>query len=266
MPSGIFRKAMNTFLFEMCTENLEAAEVAEAAGAGRIELCIDLAVGGITPGADLIETTVRALQIPVHVLIRPRGGDFCYSSEDFARMRSEVETAKAAGAHGLALGILREDGRIDTMRTRELVELASPMKVTFHRAFDDTPNLAQALEDVIGCGADCLLTSGGAPNVLAGAEAIARLREQAGSRLEIMAGGGLRLETLVEVVRRTGVTHLHGSMLRRHAHAEDSGPNGMRSRTHHARVPRAELEADVREAIRLFETEVASRAQLPRTA
>lgn len=254
---------MTTCLFEVCAENLEAAEVAEAAGAGRIELCSNLAVGGVTPDFDLIEATAHALKIPVHVLIRPRAGDFCYSDVEFACMRSEVQTAKAAGAAGLALGVLSRDGRVDVPRTRELIDMASPMKVTFHRAFDETPDLAEALDDVIRCGADCLLTSGGAPNVLAGAQSIGRLREQAGDRLAIMAGGGLRLETLVEVVRRARVSLLHGSMLRRHARGKNTAIHGTHNGTG---INRMELEADVRQAIRLLEREVASRERQQRTA
>lgn len=246
---------MKTFLFELCAESLEAAEVAQAAGAGRVELCSNLAVGGVTPAPGLIEATVRALQIPVHVLIRPRPGSFFYSPSEFAQMRAQVRVAKAAGAAGLAVGVLQRQGRIDVERNRELVEMASPMNVTFHRAFDETPDLEEALEDVIRSGADCLLTSGGAPNVLAGAESIGRLCRQAENRLDVMAGGGLRLETLVEAVRRSGVSHLHGSMLRRHA------PSG--SAANHGKPQEfngSELEADVREAIGLFAREVAARA------
>lgn len=240
---------MKNFVFELCAESLEAARVAEAGGANRIELCSDLAIGGLTPGHSLMEATVEALRIPVHVLIRPRGGDFAYSSREFALMRCQTLEAKAVGAAGVALGVLHPDGRIDVERTRELVELAFPLKVTFHRAFDETPEVGQALEDVIRSGADCLLTSGGAPNVLLGAPAIAKLREQAGNRLDVMAGGGLRLETLIDVLRRTGVSYLHGSLLRKTA-----GSNGSHGAGKHpgARFDTAHLDADLREAIRLI--------------
>ncbi len=121
------------------------------------------------------------------------------------------------------VGVLLPNGRVDVERTRELVALAKPMKVTFHRAFDETPDMAGALEDVIRCGVDCFLTSGGEPDVLAGAESIAKLRKLARGRLDVMAGGGLQLASLVEVLRRTGVSHLHGSLSRRLADHSDGG-------------------------------------------
>lgn len=238
---------MKTFLFELCAESLEAGRVAEAAGADRIELCADLKSGGVTPGIDLLEATIDALSIPVHVLIRPRSGDFVFSADDFSLMRTQIERASLAGAAGIAIGILLPDGRVDVKRTRALVDLAHPMKVTFHRAFDETPDPMRGLEDVILCGVNCLLTSGGERDVLAGAESIARLRGRAGERLQVMAGGGLRLEIVEEVLRRTGVSYLHGSLTRgTMSRAVLNGePNGTG-----ASVP---LEADVREAVRLLQ-------------
>jgi copper homeostasis protein len=182
---------------------------------------------------------LAAISIPVHVLIRPRAGDFVYSAAEFAQMRQQVEAAKAARAGGVAIGILLPDGRVDVSRTRELADLARPMSVTFHRAFDESANLDEALEAVIETGADHLLTSGGAANVLAGADAIARIRRLAGTRLEVMAGAGLRLENLSEIVLRTGVSCLHGSLT-----PQPSG-NG---KTPHAN----QLELNVREAVRLL--------------
>lgn len=237
---------MNDFLFELCAENLESAKAAEAGGADRIELCSELAFGGVTPSLELTTAVIRALSIPVHILIRPRGGDFAYSTEELAVMQRQVEQAKQSGAAGVVLGVLFPDCRVEVERSRALVELAHPMKVTFHRAFDTTPDLSEALEAVIETGADCLLTSGGKPDVLAGAEAIRRLRTQAGERLSVMAGGGLRLANLVEVVRQTGVSFLHGSLT-----SERENENGAKSPIVSA--------ADVREAIRLFGHEVASR-------
>ena len=229
-----------SFLFELCAESLEAARAAQSGGADRLELCEQLAIAGVTPSPALLAQVVAEISIPVHVLIRPRGGDFVYSTAEFHQMRQEIAEAKSAGAAGIAVGILLRNGQVDVKRTHELAKLARPMKVTFHRAFDETDDLELALEDVIRTGADCLLTSGGAPNVLAGAEQIARLQRQAGSRLEIMAGGGLKLSNLPEVVRRSGVTCLHGSLSR----PNPSGANG-----------RAALEQDLREAIRLLQQE-----------
>jgi copper homeostasis protein len=225
--------------FELCATSLAAALAADRGGADRIELCSNLPVGGVSPDTFLLESVLAAISIPVHVLIRPRAGDFVFSSDEFLGMRREVEAVKAAGASGVAIGILLADGRVDVARTRELADLARPMSVTFHRAFDEATDLDEALEAVIETGAELLLTSGGAGDVMSGAAAIARLRRLAGTRLEIMAGGGLRLANLSEVVLRTGVSYLHGSLT-----PEDSG-NG--------KSPRAnQLEEDVREAVRLL--------------
>ena len=238
---------MKALCFEMCVQGPEAAQVAEAGGADRIELCAGLAFGGISPTLDLLAATVNVVSIPVHVLIRPRDGDFNLSAGEFEVVRQQIEGAKKVGAAGVAIGVLFADGRVDVKRSRELVELARPMKATFHRAFDETPNVAVALEDVIATGADCLLTSGGERDVLTGAESIARLREQARERLDVMAGGGLRLRNLSEVVRRTGVRFLHGSLTREHS---GLAPSALDS---------SALEADVREAIRLFRREFTAR-------
>jgi copper homeostasis protein len=229
------------FLFELCADSLEAAKTAQAGGADRLELCEDLAMSGVTPSDSLLVATLAAVSIPVHVLIRPRGGDFVYSGDELNLMRRQIESAKSAGAAGVAVGVLLPDGSVDVKRTCELVELARPMSVTFHRAFDETANLAEALEDVIRTGADCLLTSGGAANVLEGAEQIGRLQAQAGDRLEVMAGGGLRLSNLPEVVRRSRVTCLHGSL--------------SRTRGTSVQSEKSVFAEDVREAIRLLQQE-----------
>jgi copper homeostasis protein len=220
------------YLFELCAESYQAALMADAAGADRIELCSELAIGGVTPDLELLTTTIQALSIPVYVLIRPRGGDFAYSADEYEQMRRQIVQAKQAGAKGVVVGVLLPDGRVDVSRSRALMELARPMALTFHRAFDVTPDLSEALEAVMQTGADYLLTSGGAANALTGAESLARLFRQAGGRIQILAGGGLKLENLVEVSRRTGVTSLHASLMRKN--------NGS------ATV----LEADVREAVR----------------
>jgi copper homeostasis protein len=234
-----------SFLFELCADSLEAARAAQAGGADRMELCEDLAISGVTPSTALMTAVLREVSIPVHVLIRPRGGDFVYSAAEFEQMRGEIEQAKTAGASGIAVGILFLDSSVDVKRTRELVQLARPMKVTFHRAFDEVRDQRKALEDVILTGADSLLTSGGAPDVLTGAEQIGRLQRQAGERLEIMAGGGLRLTNLAEVVRRSGVTCLHGSLGRpKAASGRAPGP-----------AKQLALEEDLREAIRLLQLE-----------
>ena len=239
---------MKTFLFELCGESLEAAKVGEAGGADRIELCAELRIGGVTPDFELARAVVEAISIPVYVLIRPRGGDFVYSAAECDFMRRQIEQARAAGARGVVLGILRADGRVDVERTRALIEQARPMAVTFHRAFDETRDLSEALEAVIEAGADCLLTSGGAPDVLSGSETIARLARQAGKRIQVMAGGGLALGVVAEVMRQSGATHLHGSLIRKNEEQKPAAGATV-------------LECDVREAVRLMRE--AASAQVP---
>jgi len=261
---------MKAFLFEVCAESVETAQAAELGGADRIELCSKLPIGGVTPEIELTRAAIRALSIPVHVLIRPRGGDFAFSTDEFDLMRRQIEQAKEAGAAGVVVGVLRPDGSVDVERTRELVKLGRPMSVTFHRSFDETSNLIEALEAVIETGADCLLTSGGAPDVLTGAESIAQLRRQAGERVAIMAGGGLRLHNLLEVVRRTGVKYLHGSMNRwrkGNGMIESTEGNGSTEDGGHVAVSGpAMLEADVRESVRLLRDEFTAKDFAARTA
>lgn len=238
---------MKEYGFELCAETLTAARAAELGGADSVELCARLDLGGITPSERLTAAAVQVLSIPVHVLIRPRGGDFAYTADEYDLMRRQVQWARQAGAAGIVIGVLQADGQVDVGRSRELVELARPLKATFHRAFDETPDLFQALEAVIATGADCLLTSGGAPEVLVGAEQILRLIEQAGERIQIMAGGGLRLSTMAQVLGRTGVRFLHGSLTRRkeHGHRENVPP--------HTAAGEADLlVSDVRTAVRLL--------------
>jgi copper homeostasis protein len=226
---------MKAMLFELCAENLASALAAQEGGADRIELCAGLAVGGLTPPSHAMTEVVCALDIPVHVLIRPRPGSFVFSTGEFDAMRQQIDAVKRAGASGIATGILLPNGCVDIDRTRALIDQARPMDVTFHRAFDEAVDLSQALEDVIESGADSLLTSGGAPNVLAGAAAIRALAEQAGDRIPLIAGGGLKLETLAEVIRISGIFCMHGSLSRRNG-------NGAA----HALVD------DVREAVRVL--------------
>ena len=138
--------------FELCAERLESAQAAEAGGADRIELCADLSIGGLTPPFDLVRATVKSVSIPVHVLIRTRGGDFTPTEAEFEQMRRQVEMAKQASAAGVVLGILHADRRVDAERTSALVEEAYPMSATFHRAFDESPDLGASLEAVIQTG------------------------------------------------------------------------------------------------------------------
>jgi copper homeostasis protein len=206
---------MRTISFELCAETLDACLVAREGGADRIELCSALSEDGLTPSHAIIRAAVQRSGLPVYVLLRPRRGDFVYDEGEFALMREDLLHARDLGASGFALGVLRANGSVDVERTRELVELAAPLEVTFHRAFDVTPSLEAALEDVISAGCSRVLTSGGERDVVAGSVRIARLVGRAAGRIEITVGGGLRLENAASVARATRAACFHGSVRRR---------------------------------------------------
>lgn len=197
---------------EICIDSVESAIAAERGGAQRVELCSDLLEGGITPSVGLIAQVRQRIGIGLFVMIRPRGGDFAYTREEFGVMREDIRHARNLGADGIVLGILDEHARVDVQRTRELVDLARPLPVTFHRAIDMTADPAAALADIINTGAARVLTSGGAPGVLQGLSRLARMVQAAGDRIAIMPGGGLSLETLPRVVEATGASEFHASL------------------------------------------------------
>jgi copper homeostasis protein len=206
---------MRRITFELCAESLEACLVAREGGADRIELCSALSEDGLTPSHAMIRAAVRRSGLPVYVLLRPRRGDFLYDEGEFALMREDLLHGRDLGASGFALGIVHANGSVDVERTRELVELAAPLEVTFHRAFDVTPSLEEALEDVISAGCRRVLTSGGERDVVAGSVRIARLVERVAGRIEIAVGGGLRLENAPSVAHATKAASFHGSVRRR---------------------------------------------------
>jgi copper homeostasis protein len=196
---------------EVCIDSVESAVAAECGGARRVELCSDLLEGGITPGAGLIATVRRRIEIELFVMIRPRGGDFCYTAPEFEVMREEIRQARQLGVDGVVLGVLDETGCVDAKRTRQLVDLAAPLPVTFHRAIDMTPDLHAALIAVMTTGACRILTSGGAPNATAGMAEIAGMVEAASGRIAIMPGGGVSAESIVAIAEATGATEFHAS-------------------------------------------------------
>ena len=196
---------------EVCIDSVESAIAAERGGAKRVELCSDLLEGGIGPGAGLIASVRRHIGIALFVMIRPRGGDICYTDHEFEVMEEEIGHARHLGADGIVLGILDEQGRVDVKRTRHLVDLAGPLAVTFHRAIDMTPDLPAALHDVLATGATRILTSGGAPSVVLGVEEIARLVQAAQGRISIMPGGGLKADNIAAIARATGASEFHCS-------------------------------------------------------
>lgn len=183
--------------------------VAEAAGAERVELCSALVEGGVTPSAGLLEAVRRNTAVRLHVLIRPRSGDFLYSDTEFSVMRRDIEVAGELGADGIVTGILNRDGTIDTERTALLAEYASPMSVTFHRAFDLCRDPVRGLEDVIAIGADRLLTSGQTKSSIEGAPLIKKLIAQAAGRIIIMPGGGVDEYNAGLLATSTGAKEYH---------------------------------------------------------
>jgi copper homeostasis protein len=193
---------------EICAYSLESCINAQAGGAGRIELCGGLGEGGTTPSAGLIEIVRKHIEIPIYVMIRPRGGDFVYDFFEEEIMRKDIDLAKNLGADGVVLGILTADGQVDVARTKALVEYAAPMKVTFHRAFDLTPDPVKALKDVIATGAERILTSGQKPSAIQATELLAKLAAEAKGAIEIMAGGGVNHNNAAELAA-TGVHALH---------------------------------------------------------
>jgi len=215
-------------LLEICVTSLDYALAAQRAGADRIELCSDLKTGGVTPGGRLMETAREQLHIPIHVLIRPRPGDFVYSAREFRAIRQSIQTAQRLKLDAIVVGILDRNSRVDIVRTRELVELAHPLPVTFHRAFDRTDRSRDALEAVIQTGARRLLTSGGGPKATGGLANLARLVSEAGSRLIIMAGGGIAPANIPRVLRSTQVRELHGTLLTS-ALRKEQGPGQRRA-------------------------------------
>jgi copper homeostasis protein len=205
--------APNHVLLEICVTSLDFALAAQRAGADRIELCSDLDCGGVTPSARLMKAAREQLQIPVHVLIRPRPGDFVYSAREFSTMRQSIQTSKDLKMDGIVVGILDRNSDVDVARTRQLVELAQPLPVTFHRAFDETDSLHDSLEAVIQTGAKRLLTSGGRSKATAALSTLAQLVNEANDRLIVMPGSGITPANIGRVVQVTSAREVHGTLL-----------------------------------------------------
>jgi copper homeostasis protein len=200
---------------------MASALAAQEGGAQRIELTASLLEGGLTPSAGTIALTRAALNIDIIVMIRPRGGDFLYSDIEFDVMKHDIKVAKELGADGVVFGILTPNGEIDRPRMAELAQLARPMSITCHRAFDMVKDPYAALDTLLELGFDRLLTSGTYANPLDGIEVIAALVRQADNRITIMPGGGVTLENAAEIVRRSGVRDMHTS-------ARETQPSSMR--------------------------------------
>jgi copper homeostasis protein len=199
-------------LLEISVETVESALAAERGGADRIELCGNLSIGGVTPDAKLLRAVRAQVRIPIFSMVRPRAGDFLYSKDEFEEMKRAISAAKNSGMNGIVLGILTKDHRVDVARTRELVQLAKPLPVTYHRAFDEAADLHQALEDVNASGAKRILTSGGAKSALEGAAVLAGLVEAARDRIVIVPGAGISALSIEQVARQTGAREFHSGL------------------------------------------------------
>lgn len=198
---------------EIASFNVISALIAQEYGADRVELCAGMEVGGTTPTDEDIKQTRAKLSIKLHVMIRPRGGDFVYTVQEFEQMKTDILRIKSMGVDGLVFGILNSDNTINVAQNKELVELAAPLSCTFHRAFDDVPSFVEAVGEVIGCGFKTILTSGCAANVDLGINHLKELVQLASDRIVIMPGGGLRSTNINRILSETGAKYYHSSAI-----------------------------------------------------
>ena len=203
-----------SLLREACCPSLEAVLAAGRTGACRIELCERLEIGGVTPSEALLRAALAATDLPVNVLVRPRGGDFVYDEAEVEAMLESIRLCRALGANGVVIGALTPSGAVDLPVMRRLVAAAKgDLSVTFHRAFDETVDPSAALEDIIALGCDRLLTSGHAPDAFAGRALIGALVRQAAGRIVVMAGCGVRPGNIGQIARETGAPEFHSSCI-----------------------------------------------------
>lgn len=200
-----------SYKLEVIAFSIESCSIIQQAGAHRIELCDNPGEGGTTPSYGMIKKARELTSIELYTMIRPRGGDFLYSNDEFDAMKEDIKLCKQLGCDGVVFGLLHADGTIDKDRTAALVELSYPMGVTFHRAFDRTRDAFEALDTLIELGCERVLTSGLAPNVTAGKNMLQQLVSAADERIIIMPGSGVRHSNLAELARFTGAVELHTS-------------------------------------------------------
>jgi copper homeostasis protein len=199
----------NKTLIEVCVDSVESAIAAQIGGADRVELCDNLMEGGTTPSFAAIEIARKNLTIGLQVIIRPRGGDFLYTDLEFEIMQRDIEIAKKLGVDGIVIGILKKNGEVDIERTGKLIELAKPMSVTFHRAFDVTKNARKTLSSLIELGIDRVLTSGQEPTAFEGSDLISDLIKLAEEKIIVMACGNLTMKNVKKFVEKTKVKEIH---------------------------------------------------------
>ena len=191
--------------------NIESCIAAQEAGAHRIELCDNPSDGGTTPSYGFIKAARKKLSIELYVMIRPRGGDFMYSDDEFEIMKTDIEMCRQCGCDGVVIGLLKKDGTIDKKRCTELIALAYPLGVTFHRAFDRAKDPLSTLEDIIETGCERILTSGQRPKAIDGAQIIKELITQAEDRIIIMPGSGVDAGNIISIAENTGAIEFHSS-------------------------------------------------------
>lgn len=198
---------------EVCAGSIESVIAAQQGGAARVELCDNLVEGGTTPPQSWIEKSIQTAGLQTFVIIRPRGGDFLYSDNEFVMMKEDIHNCGKSGAHGVVIGILTEDGKVDMDRNAELVAIAKEygMQVTFHRAIDRTENIFEAMEDVITLGCNRILTSGGKRTVEEGKEVIKEMIEKSEGRIIILPGSGISEDNIADLARYLKVEEFHGT-------------------------------------------------------
>lgn len=197
-------------LLEICASNYQSAINAQEAGADRIELCENLATGGITPGHELVERVLKELSIPVYILIRPREGDFVFSDKEFDEMKQKIRSYKEMGCHGIVSGVLNNEKTIDLDRTKKLIDLTNPLPFTFHRAFDEIINPYEGLESLIDIGASRILTSGQASSAEEGIELLKSLLVASNNRIIILPGAGIQPDNC-SLFNQKGFKEIHAS-------------------------------------------------------
>ena len=222
---------MEQFRIEIATTDFPTTQSAVEGGAHRIELCANLAEGGTTPSFGMLKNCREKFQVELYPMIRPRGGDFLYTEEEFKLMLDDAKLCKQLGCDGIVTGFLNRDGSIDVQRTSKIVEAVYPLGVTFHRAFDRCRDPFQAMEQLIEIGCERILTSGQKPNALDGAPLIGKLNEKADHRIIIMPGAGVNVETIGRIREITGCVEFHASLRTTRksemefVHAEFAGSN-----------------------------------------
>jgi copper homeostasis protein len=234
---------------EICLESVDSVIASDRGGAQRVELCANLLEGGTTPSAGTIRAARENAKIAINVMIRPRGGDFLYTDAEFLSMQHDIQIAKDLRVDGIVLGLLRADGAVDVERTRQLVELAGPLPVTFHRAIDVSRDLLEALEDIIATGVKRVLTSGGQPSVVEGAAMVSKMMEQAKDRIIVMPGCGITPDNVLSILETTGAREVHIAL-------EEETPSSMHFRK--AEIPMGGVEG--REYLRFVTPENAVRS------